>query len=38
MSVDETVSDSVPKMDTSNVPNILAVGEIDTFDQLLVAQ
>ena len=34
MSVNETVSDSVPKMDTSNVPNILAVGEIDTFDQM----
>ena len=34
MSVNESVSDSVPKMDTSNVPNILQVGQIDTFDQM----
>jgi len=34
MSVNKSVSDSVPKMDTSNVPNILQVGEIDTFDQM----
>lgn len=34
--VTETVSDA-PKMDTSNVPSILQVGEIDTFDQMDVS-
>ena len=32
--MNECVSYSVPKMDTSNVPNIRQVGEIDTFDQM----
>lgn len=35
--VDESVPDTGPKMDTSNVPSILQVGEIETFTQMDVS-